>query len=280
MYLDSEPSAVICGSLIAASRYIIPDLPLFGCNGHHLAVWLTRGHLSVVVNGERRTITAQTAVLIAADAPKSIEPSSGAFGSIVAIPASPEFRLPMPLVTAKIPNIGAQQRVSALLDQLQGEVDASDTLSDDAANYLAKYLFIHLIRLADTPASSANSATSSQQLMTKFSKLLEQGFRSGRLLSDYANDLGVTTTHLTRISRTLNEQSANKMIQDRVFSQARFELATGAGRINQIGSDLGFKSAAYFTRLFAEKNGLPPREYRARHLARTNASTYALKAAE
>lgn len=277
MQTGTEPYSVITSSLLAASKFLVPSLRLFGSDAAHLAIWLTRGQLTATVNGQRHTITPHNAVLIAADTPKTIKISDGSFGSVVSLSKSSEFNLPAPLMIAKIPNIGDQQRVAALLDQLQGETQASDELAQSAALHLGHYFFIQLNRLAKAPNEIRTSA---QTLMVEFTKLLERDYRSGRPLFDYAQELGVTTTHLSRISKELNGRSANQLIQDRVFVQARYELATGTHRINKIGADLGFASPAYFTRQFAEKNGLAPREFRDRHVAAINARKFALKAAE
>lgn len=277
MTFQTKSKPVLSSSLTAAAKYLVPGLPLFGCDGCHMMIWVTRGSMSVVANGERHTVNPHSAVLIAADATKTVEVSTGAFGTVVSLPALPEFALPAPVMIAKVPNIGDQQRLSAMLEQLLAEVNASDDLAQDAARHMAHYLFIHLIRMANT---SVKKTSSSQQLMADFCKLLEQQFRSGRGLSDYAKQLNVSTAHLSRVSRTLNGKSANRLIQDRIFLQARYELATGTGKVQQIGATLGFASPAYFTRLFADKIGLPPREYRSQHRQRTSKSSYSMSPAE
>jgi AraC-like DNA-binding protein len=273
----SEPNTITVGSLLAASKFLLPSLRLFGSDPAHMAIWLTRGRISVTVNGEAHSITSRKAVVISANTPKMITLAPDTFGTVVSLPMQPDFSPPRPLMIANVPNMGDQQRLAALLDQLQGETQASDDHAANATRHLAHYLFIHLMRLADSADCSPSPA---QKLMADFTSMLERDFRSGRPLFDYARELGITTTHLSRISKELNNRSANQLIQDRTLAQARYELATGTGKINRIGADLGFTSPAYFTRLFTEKNGLAPGEFRARHLAVKSSRHHTLKAAE
>jgi AraC family transcriptional activator of pobA len=254
-----DTNNVYCGNLTEVARYQRPEIRLCGCNGYHTALWISRGKAKLTVDGQTRTIPSETGVIIDAAAPKMIEISNGSFGTVLALRATGDFYLPAPQMVAHIPNIGEQQKLAGFMEYLTDE-QSHDAFGADAAKFhLAHYYFVHLARLARQPAAKR---TCGQKLMSRFARLLEQNFANGDGLSDYADTLRVTTTHLTRVCQTLNGKSATQFIQDRVLAEARHMLATTHRPVVAIGADLGFSSPAYFTRLFSHKAGMAPTEFR------------------
>ena len=102
----------------------------------------------------------------------------------------------------------------------------------------------------------------SQRLMQAFVNMLERDFRTSRPLAEYARELGVTPTHLTRVCQQVNGKSASRLIQDRVLAEARMMLTNTDRKILEISDHLGFSSPAYFTRLFSQKQGVTPKAFR------------------
>ena len=191
--------------------------------------------------------------------PKLIELSDTAFGSVVALRASDGFFIPAPFLVAHIPNIGEQQRLAGFLDCVMTEQSHPGFGANAAKYHMAHYYFVHLARMAKDPIGKPTAA---QKLMARFANLMEQDFATGNGLSDYADKLGVTTTHLTRVSQMLNECTASQMLQDRILAEARILLSATDRPVAQISSGLGFTSAAYFTRLFSQKSGMAPTDFR------------------
>jgi transcriptional regulator GlxA family with amidase domain len=91
---------------------------------------------------------------------------------------------------------------------------------------------------------------------------MEQQFRRGVGVGELACDLGVTATHLTRCCRETCGRSAIDLLQDRRIFEARKLLSETNTPVGQIGSSLGFASAAYFTRAFQNITGVSPSAFR------------------
>lgn len=272
-----DSNAVYCGNLTEVARYQRPEMRLCGCNGYHTALWISRGRARLTVDGRTRTISGETGVIIDANTPKMIEISNGSFGTILALRANGDFQLPEPCLIAHVPNIGEQQKLAGFMEYLAGEQSRASFGADAAKFHLAHYYFVHLARLTDKPAGKING---SQRLMAKFARLLERNFTTGNGLADYADELQVTTTHLTRVCQQLNDRSATQFIHDRVLAEARYLLATTHRPVVTIGRDLGFSSPAYFTRLFSQKAGLAPTEFRRDRQPQPAPPAMALAAAE
>ena len=276
--IDSyNQNAVYCGNLTEVARYQRSEIRLCGCNGYHTALWVSRGKAKLTVDGGTYAISGETGVIIDAEAPKIIEVADGSFGSIMALRANEDFTLPAPFLVAHVPNIGEQQKLTGFMEYVAGEQSETSFGAGAASYHLAHYYIVHLARLAKMPPERT---TSGQKLMSRFARLLEQNHASGNGLSEYADRLQVTTTHLTRVCQKLNGKSATQFIQDRVFAEAKYLLATTHRPVVDIGNDLGFSSPAYFTRLFSQKSGMAPTEFRRKNQPQPKPAAMAWAAAE
>ena len=101
-----------------------------------------------------------------------------------------------------------------------------------------------------------------KRLVARYTALMEQDFRSGAGVADFAAALGVTTTHLTRCCRQACGRSALALLQDRRIFEARKMLAETDMPVSRVGAELGFTSAAYFTRAFQNLTGTSPTAFR------------------
>lgn len=270
-------NAVFCGNLTEVARYQRPEIRLSGCNGYHTALWLSRGKAKLAVDGESYAISGETGLIIEAGAPKIIEISDGSFGSILALRANDDFVLPAPYLVANVPNIGEQQKLTGFMEYVAGEQSRTRFGAEAASYHLAHYYIVHLARLAKTPSQKASSG---RKLMSRFARLVEGNYTTGNGLSEYADRLRVTTTHLTRVCQKLNGKSATQFIQDRVFAEAKYLLATTHRPMVEISDDLGFSSPAYFTRLFSQKSGMAPTEFRRKNQPQPKPAVMARAAAE
>jgi AraC family transcriptional activator of pobA len=99
-------------------------------------------------------------------------------------------------------------------------------------------------------------------LFQRFEALLEQHFLQHWTVSDYAAALSVTSTHLSRLTRSATGHAASHLILERVIREARRNLVYTNLPISTIAYALGFSDPAYFSRLFSAATGLSPRGFR------------------
>ena len=62
-------------------------------------------------------------------------------------------------------------------------------------------------------------------------------------------------------------KTAQEHIQHHFISLAKERLLTSSKNINEIADELGFKHHQHFTRLFKQKVGISPREFRVKEFA-------------
>lgn len=260
-HLVDNEETVFVGALAPNVRSIKRELRLDGQNGYHKILWLTKGNARIMIDGNTKGIGPNTFVFVPSNAPHVFEVGINTYGSIIAIKPNTRIQLPINPIIFPVLNIMQQSQTTKFVDNIIVEASSNDPGQFMAMESYVKLLLIHILRLAGD-AIETKKQTASQKLMKKFSRLLENQYHTGRNLNDYAEALGVTTTHLSRVSREMNNKSASQLIQDRVLGEAAQMLLYTDMKIQQISEKLGFRSAAYFSRLFTDKMHQGPKNFR------------------
>lgn len=260
-HLMHSKQTIWVGALASSVRSIEPELRLDGQNGLHKIMWLSKGHARVSINGITRGIGPNTFIYVPSNIPHSFEVGLHTYGSFIAVDPNVNVDLPPRPFVFPVLNIMQQAETAKYIDSI-----VSEATSETAGRFMAieayiSLLVIHVLRLTGDKIETQKE-NASQKLMRKFSRILESQFRSGRSLNEYADVLGVSTTHLSRVSRTMNNKSAGQMIQERTLCEATHLLLHSDIKIQDISKQLGFSSPAYFTRLFNSKLHQTPKDYR------------------
>ncbi len=260
-HLQQSKQTVWVGALASRVRSMQPELRLDGQNGFHKIMWLSKGHARVVINGVTRGIGPNTIVYVPSNTPHVFEVGLHTYGSFISIDPKADINTPSQSFVFTVMNILQQAETAKYVDSILAESNSEAEGRFLAIEAYVSLLMVHILRLTGDKIESSKE-TASQRLMRKFSRVLEGQYNSGRTLSEYADVLGVTTTHLSRVSRQLNNKSAGQLIQDRVLSEATHLLLHSNEKVQDISKQLGFSSPAYFTRLFNSKMNQTPKDYR------------------
>lgn len=129
---------------------------------------------------------------------------------------------------------------------------------------LGAALLGHAARSARLDAKHGHLSES--HLLVRFEALLEQHYRDHWRVADYASELAVTPTHLSRVVGAVTGKSTSRAIDSRVVREARRQLAFTNLGVSTIAYLLGFEDPALFSRVFARVAGCSPREFRRRLL--------------
>ncbi|WP_085787348.1 helix-turn-helix domain-containing protein [Ketogulonicigenium robustum] len=119
-----------------------------------------------------------------------------------------------------------------------------------------------LVTLARAAASDFAPPRPAHNKAAAFRHLVEQNFRHDRAVGSYAAQLGISQTHLGRISRQHLGAAPLQIIEQRILLEARRNLVFTHRSIKQIADDLGYDDAAYFTRVLTRLLGMAPSAYR------------------
>jgi len=266
-------NSVFVANISGCVRNVSTELRLDGANGFHKYIFVKRGNGKCMIDGVTKGFGTNTLIYVPDNCPHHIDLGVNTQAYAIAIPSEMDINLPSEPVLLALDTANDITTVMQMFDAALQEYNSGNEASDIAIYSYTGLITVTVTRLSDTEEVNAQ-ATASHRLMHRFSHLVEDQFYMGKGLDHYARDLGVTSTHLTRVCQKLNGQSASHFIQDRIISEARRMLLITDKKVQDIAMDLGFTSAAYFSRFFATRLGLSPKEFRqSRNQFRANAAT-------
>lgn len=229
-----------------------------------LLLWFTRGQGRITAGGVTRGYGPHNLIFLPAGTMHAFELNQHVHGTALFLPQGSDLPLPDRQVHLRIRDAVPQGEVSVMLDNIQRELDGDKPGRARAIRHHLGLLSVWLERhvLADEGAETAARPRASVRLARAFADRVERDFRSGRTVADYAAELGVTPTHLSRVCRETCGRPASALLHDRQFFEARRLLAETRIPVQDIAEALGFGSAAYFSRSFQAHTGKTPSAFR------------------
>ena len=241
----------------------------------HRLIWITRGQGLAVLQGQRRGVGVHNALIVPAGTLFSLDPGTQGYGQVCLIPANKRYPMPEDSDILRIRDTRVQADLNALLDTIAREQTAGRLFFDEAldayGNLVTVWLRRTMIELTEEPPRKPAAV----RLVHAYAALISRHFMSGRTMADYAAELGVTPTHLTRSCRDVAGLSAAQMLTQRILHAAHEMLEQPKPPLHQIAAILGFNSAAYFSRFIHQHTGHTPSALRKRALSRPDAGTLA-----
>lgn len=225
-------------------------------------IWFTRGQGRITLNGVTRGYGPHNAIFIPAGVMHGFEMSQQTNGFIIYFGNGSDVTLPQSVQHLRIREAGAQSELSAIIDAVQREMASDRPGAERAARHHLGLLGVWLERQIELNPPEPTGHNAAKRLVARFTLLLEREFRSGHGVGDFAAELGVTPTHLTRVCRQSCGRGASEMLQERRLYEARRLLSDTKAPVKDIAHSLGFTTAAYFTRAFHAKTGRTPSEFR------------------
>ena len=228
--------------------------------GHPVLFWITRGQGRFMVDCRLRGVSPNTAVFVPRDTLFSYDMFAGPQGMVVSLPDDQAAGFPRHPALVRATRVQEQAEIAGLIDALARELAQPQTGQQRAIAAHIMMVAVWLDRLlAHQPAEKHGK---SEQLLSKFSHVVSIGHRDGKSIGDFASDLNVTATHLTRLTQGSVGKPASALLNERVINAACEALVHTDQPINQISDHLGFSSPAYFTRAFQAQTGENPTSFR------------------
>jgi AraC-like DNA-binding protein len=111
--------------------------------------------------------------------------------------------------------------------------------------------------------------TVNKGVLEQFEKLLKEYFQSEKpqtiglpSVAHFANELHLSANYFGDLIKKETGHSAKDYIQDKTIEVAKQVVFASSKTINEIAFELGFKYPQHFTRLFKQKVGVTPNEFR------------------
>ena len=225
-------------------------------------LWFTKGQGRITISGLTRGYTANNAVFVPPGVMHGFEAGPQVFGTAIFFGRDCAVPLPKAPLHLRIREVHAQQEVHLLMDAISREIGSAVAAHDRATEHYIGLLGVWLERQARKAEPDAPKPDATRRLVARYTALLEQNFRTGIGVADYAAALGVTPTHLTRCCNTACGRTALALLQDRRIFEARTLLSETRIPVGRIAETIGFNSPAYFTRAFQHLTGKSPSAFR------------------
>lgn len=229
---------------------------------YHVFLWVTRGQGRCLIGGRRRGLAVHTALVLPAGSLFALDPGAQSFGLACRIPPGSGLLMPDEAVLLRVRDSRAQADLTTLLETMQREQNEARDFMDEALTAHAQLLTVWLRRTMINTPDGATAPTAAHRLVEAYGALIERDYRTGKSMQDLARTLGVTPTHLTRVCKSTAGLTASAMLTGRTLHAARDLLETTRLPANQVAADLGFNSAAYFSRFILRHTGKSPSELR------------------
>lgn len=229
---------------------------------HPVLIWFTRGQGRITLAGATRGYGAHNAIFLPAGTMHGFAMSGQVFGSIAHFPNGCDLSLPTEPLHLRFRESQHQAELTSLIENLQRESAGDLRGRDRALLHHGGLLSVWLERQCDAQPDAELNPDTVRRLAAAYVALVERDFRSGKTVNQYAAELGVTPTHLSRVCNTASGRPASAILADRVYFEARQMLSDTRMRIKDIATGLGFTSAAYFTRAFQKNTGKTPSQFR------------------
>ena len=225
-------------------------------------LWIAKGQGRITLAGQTRGFTPSNLIFIPGNTLYGIQPLSPLMGAQLTLPARPDGEWPDAPVHLRVLENHPQMEIAAHLDAIERELTADRPAADRAIEHHAGLLAVLLERRLADEGDAGLPDNSATRIAAAFTDLVARDFALGRTIADYARELGVTSTHLSRCCRAATGRAAHALLADRRLYEARKRLTDTAEPINRIAGDLGFGSPAYFTRVFQAHTGHSPSDFR------------------
>jgi AraC family transcriptional activator of pobA len=124
-------------------------------------------------------------------------------------------------------------------------------------------LMVQIARLSQAlePAPMGHNSRKAQHI-ERFRALVDEHFRDRWRIEAYADAMGLTAGHLTRLCREVLNASSQDVVNARIVHEAQRELVYSVDSIKKIATIVGFDDEAYFTRFFRKHTGTSPTAFR------------------
>ena len=255
----SGPRLVLIPRLAAGGRWRIEAMRSLR---EPMLLWFTQGAGRITIGGTTRGYGAHNAVFIPAGTMHGFDMTGRVFGTATFFGRDHGLPLPETPLHLRVRDTAAQQEIGAILDAAARELEAERPGAQRAATHHLGLLGVWMDRQIALSTGETASPDAARRLAERYSRLLERNFNSAMGVADFAAALGVTPTHLTRACKAASGRAAHDLLQDRVLFEARRLLAETALPVKQVAQQLGFGSAAYFTRNFHSRTGQTPSDFR------------------
>ncbi len=252
------------GSLAGAFGRTMPAHRHERCFQIHL---IETGHLTLLLDGVNYAVQAPVVFFTPPGVPHAFATNDEARGHVITIDRilaeelmNGDAALGRAWCAALQPS--EARPLTRLFRMLRRESETFQLGTRDAVNAMTSLVLIAALRLAGASGTGSAPRQADQAIYRRLSDLVEKHFAGQWKVARFAEALAVTEVRLNDLCHRMAGKSPKQLILERAMLEARRLLAFSPISVGEIAEALGYEDASYFTRLFREREGVTPTEYR------------------
>ncbi len=155
--------------------------------------------------------------------------------------------------------------IQQLFQNIHYELELKDSSAEEMIRTYVKQIIIRATRnwkKQNLDNESLKIPNNEIDVFRDFSRHLEIHFREKHNVSEYADLLHMAPKTLTHKFKNLQLDSPNQLIINRILLEAKRLLVYTDKPVKEIAYDLGYEDPAYFNRLFTNKTGSTPSNFK------------------
>lgn len=155
--------------------------------------------------------------------------------------------------------------VQQLFSQIKEEIELQDSSSEELIRVYLKQVILKATRewkKQNLENDQIMLQTSEHDFFRNFSRLVEIHFREKHAVADYADLMNLAPKTLSHKFKKLNLENPNEIIKNRIILETKRLLYYTDLSIKEIAYQLGYEDPGYFNRMFAQKLGNTPANFR------------------
>ncbi|ROH92523.1 AraC family transcriptional regulator [Chryseobacterium cucumeris] len=159
--------------------------------------------------------------------------------------------------------------IKSLFQNIQDELEGKDSSAEEMIRTYVKQIIIRATRKwkkQNLDNDTLKIPGSELDIFRDFSRHLEIHFREKHNVADYAELLHIAPKTLTHKFKNLKLESPNQFIINRILLEAKRLLFYTDKPVKEIAYDLGYEDPAYFNRLFTNKTGSTPVNFKKNYI--------------
>lgn len=155
------------------------------------------------------------------------------------------------------------ENIRNLIQEIKAEMANEDSNTEEMLRILLKMIILKSTRIWKEQHQLADNAQHADvQFLRKFSKLVEQHYKTHHTVADYADLLFVTPKNLSKKIGLISKTTPNDIIKQRIILESKRLLAHTKMTVKEIAFSLNYEDDAYFIRFFTKHTGLSPVSFR------------------
>lgn len=153
--------------------------------------------------------------------------------------------------------------LKSILAEIKNEMAQEDSSTEEMLRILLKMIILKSTRIwKQHHQLGENDQQTDVQFLRKFSKLVEQHYKTLHTVADYADLLFITPKSLSKKIALLSKNTPNDIIKNRIILESKRLLVHTTMSVKEIAHSLNYDDDAYFVRFFTKSTGVSPTSFR------------------